>query len=198
MLARILFRLGHALAAVLGWRFEGRRPPERKFVLLGAPHTSNLDFLLTLGLISEFDLPLHYMVKSSAFRGPFEPLLRSLGAVPIDRSRRASVVDRTIEAINANDDIVVGILPEGTRKRVDHWKSGFYHIARGAGVPIYLASINGPRRRVTLGPRIDATGDITEDMQPIVEFYRGVLGVHPEKTGPVRLRDQAQCEVPPS
>lgn len=190
MLAKLIYRLAYHLMRLLGWSFPGQKPPDKKFLLIGAPHTSNWDFLLTLALIHQFDLPLRYMVKDQVFKGPWAGLLKSLGAVPIDRSRRVNVVDSTIEAIQRTPEIVIGILPEGTRKRTEYWKSGFYHIGLGAGIPLVLAKVDRPTKTVTLGPRIELTGDREADMARIAEYFADAVAIYPECFGPVRLKPE--------
>lgn len=198
MLASFIYRLALVFMRALGWKFKGHKPPEKKFVLLGAPHTSNWDFFITLALIGHFDLPLRYMVKDQVFKGPWSGLLKSLGAIPIDRSRRVNVVDSTIEALVKNDEIVIGILPEGTRKRTEYWKSGFYHIAFGAGVPVVLAKVDGPSKTLTLGPSIMLTGDIEADMAKIAAYYADATAIFPECFGPVRLKMETPQSSPDS
>lgn len=196
MLASFIYRLALAFMRTLGWKFRGQKPAAKKFVLLGAPHTSNWDFFITLALIGHFDLPLRYMVKDQVFKGPWAGLLKSLGAIPIDRSKRVNVVDSTIEALQKNDNIVIGILPEGTRKRTEYWKSGFYHIAFGAGVPVVLAKVDGPTKTLTLGPSILLTGDIEADMAKIADYYKDAVAIFPDCFGPVRIK--APQETPQS
>lgn len=190
-----IYKLALAGMSLLGWRFLGEKPQDKKFILIGAPHTTNWDFLLTLCLIAKFDLPLRYFVKDTIFKGPFKSLLKSLGAIPIDRSRRVNMVDQTIQAFAENEEIVIGILPEGTRKRTEYWKSGFYHIAMGAGVPLILAKVDGKAKTVTLGLRLEASGDIQADMAIIADYYHGVQAIYPECFGPVRLKPET--EAPP-
>jgi 1-acyl-sn-glycerol-3-phosphate acyltransferase len=192
MLAKLIYRLAYYFMRMLGWKFPGQKPDDKKFILLGAPHTSNWDFLITLALIHHFDIPLRYMVKDQVFKGPWAGLLRSLGAIPIDRSRRVNVVENTIEAFENNDEIVIGILPEGTRKRTEHWKSGFYHIALGARVPLVLARVDGPSKTLTLGPRLEVSGDVEADMAKIAAYYEGAVAIYPECFGPVRLKPQSE------
>ncbi|MBX3166023.1 MAG: lysophospholipid acyltransferase family protein [Candidatus Eremiobacteraeota bacterium] len=198
MLASFIYRLALVCMRALGWKFKGQKPSEKKFVLLGAPHTSNWDFFITLALIGHFDLPLRYMVKDQVFKGPWAGLLKSLGAIPIDRSRRVNVVDSTIEAIRKNDEIVIGILPEGTRKRTEYWKSGFYHIAFGAGVPVVLAKVDGPSKTLTLGPSLRLTGDIEADMAKIADYYKDAVAIFPDCFGPVRLKGETPQSSPDS
>ena len=194
MLARLAYKMSHLLMGMAGWSFHGETPKERKFILLGAPHTSNWDFILTLALIHHFSLPLRYMVKDSVFRWPFDHFIKSLGAIPIDRSKNNNVVEGSIQAFQDQDEIVLGILPEGTRKYTPCWKSGFYHIAHGAQVPLYLAVVDGTQKRVSLVARVETTGDIVADMEHIATFYEGIVGVTPEKGGPVRVRAQIPDE----
>jgi len=189
MLTRPIFGLALLLMRALGWRFLGEKPADSKFILLGAPHTSNWDFLLTLALVGHFDIPLRYMVKDSVFRGPWAGLLKALGGIPIDRSQRLNLVEKTIQAFQERDSLVLGILPEGTRKRTEFWKSGFYHIAHGAGVPLVRARVDGKAKTLTLGMRLQTTGDIEADMARIAAFYEGAIGIYPQNFGPVRLRE---------
>lgn len=195
MLARLIFKLSLAAMRLRGWSFAGERPADRKFLLVGAPHTSNWDFILTLALIGHFDLPLRYFTKDTIFKGPFNAFFRSLGAIPIDRSRKLNMVERSIEALKTHDEIVIGILPEGTRKRTDFWKSGFYHIAHGAGVPLVLAKVDGEAMCVSLGLRLETTGDIEADMEKIAAFYAGVKAIYPDKFGPVRVKPREEQKV---
>lgn len=176
-----------------GWRFEGQRPDFRKYVVIGAPHTSNWDFPLTMALMAHYRVPLRYMVKHSVFWWPLGPFITSLGAVPIDRGNTRNRVENTIATIKREEEIAIGILPEGTRKRVEHWRSGFYHIAHGAGVPIVPVRIDAPEQLLTMGPALMPTGDVDADMARLAEFYEGAVGIWPEGTSPVVLkkRDQA-------
>ncbi len=195
MLAKILYKLAYWVMRLKGWTFHGERPKDRKFILLGAPHTSNWDFILTWALMSYFDLPLKYFVKDQIFKGPLKPFFISMGAMPIDRSRRLNMVERTIEAFQENDDIVIGILPEGTRKYVEHWKSGFYHIAQGAKVPLILAGVDGVNKKLILLDRFETTGDIQADMEKLAEIFGDIKGMVPEFSGPVRLKAQLEEKV---
>lgn len=174
-----------------GWKVEGDPPPGvPKWVLIAYPHTSNWDFLLLLGYCRIKDIPLKWMAKDNIFKGPFGPLFRALGGIPIDRSKATNMVAKMVEAFNTHDRIVISVPPEGTRKKVEYWKTGFYWLATGASVPLVLSYIDGPRRRVGLGPTIYPTGDIKADVAKIAEFYGDILGIHPEKTSPPRLKEE--------
>lgn len=184
-----LTALGLRLA---GWQFEGELPPEKKYVLLAVPHTSNWDGLLLVLLARSVGLEMRWMIKDSWFKGPLGPVIRGVGAIGIDRSRRTNVVDQMIAEFAKHDALVVAIPPEGTRKRVDHWKSGFYHIARGANVPVVLGYLDFARKRAGLGPAITLTGDVHADMDSIRAFYaeRAPTPHDPTKYGPLRLREE--------
>lgn len=175
-----------------GWEFEGPVPAEKKYVVLAAPHTSNWDGALLLALARSIGLRMTWMIKSEWLRGPMGVVLRRLGALGIDRSASHHVVDRMIEAFRTEDELVLVIPPEGTRKRTDYWKSGFYRIALGAGVPIVPGYLDYARKRAGLGPPIRLTGDVRADMDAIRAFYAKVhpQGLVPEHFGPIRLRDE--------
>mgnify|MGYP001765581096 FL=1 len=166
---------------VFGWKVEGALPGVRKFVMIAAPHTSNWDFPLTMFLSLAFGAKIYWMGKEGIFRKPFGPLMRWLGGVAVDRSRSNNVVAQMVEVYRGCDDLVVIIPPEGTRGRVSYWKTGFYHIAHGAGVPIVLGYVDYLRKAGGIGPVVWTTGDIEADMQVIRAFYDGVTGKYPEK-----------------
>lgn len=188
MIVKCLCYLSYLLVRVLGWRITGERPQEAKVMILGAPHTSNLDYFLTLALIHHFQLPLRYLIKDQVFRGPWAPLLRSLGGIPVDRSQSNNLVEGIVQTIKAQEVMAIGVLPEGTRKYVPHWKSGFYYIALGAGIPIYPVSVDGPNRHLHMGPKLQASGDIEADMAILADFFGDIKGVIPSQSAPVRLR----------
>ncbi len=188
MLIRLLCHLSYLFVRSLGWRVTGEGPSERKVMILGAPHTSNLDYFLTLALIHNFKLPLRYLIKDQVFKGPWAPLLRALGGIPVDRRQANNLVESIVNTIKAQDEMAIGVLPEGTRKYVPHWKSGFYHIAHGAGIPIYPVSVDGPNKHLHMGPKLVTSGDINADMELLANFFGDIKGVIPENTAPVRLR----------
>lgn len=196
MVIRALCYLSYLLVRTMGWRITGDRPPEPKVMILGAPHTSNLDYFLTLALIHHFQMPLRYLIKDTVFKGPWAPLLRALGGIPVDRSRANNLVDAIVTTIEDQDDIAIGVLPEGTRKYVPYWKSGFYYIARGANIPIYPVSVNGPDRHLHLGAKIVTTGDIEADMGLLAIFFEGIQGVIPQNGAPVRLKPKDPPALP--
>jgi 1-acyl-sn-glycerol-3-phosphate acyltransferase len=188
-----------ATLRLAGWRFEGPVPTEKKYVALAVPHTSNWDGLLLLMLAETIGLRMRWMVKQSALKGPMGPLLRSFGAVAIDRSRAHNMVDQMIEQFRNNDEFVLFIPPEGTRGRAEHWKSGFYHIALGANVPVAPGYLDYGRKRAGIGKPIPMTGDVRKDMEALRAFY-GEKDPKPyaaSKYGPIRLREEGDGRQDP-
>ncbi len=156
---------------VAGWDIEGQFPDLPKFVVIAAPHTSNWDFLVAMLVIGAVGIRAHWYIKRAAYRGPAAPIMRWLGGIPIDRSAHHGVVDQAIHLFKARDKLVLGITPEGTRKRVGKWKTGFWHIATGAGVPIVPVYFDYPRRRVGLGAPFWPSTDVASDIQKLRALY---------------------------
>ena len=185
-------RITSTALRLTGWQFEGPVPPEKKYVLLAVPHTSNWDGLLLVALARSIGLEMRWMIKDSWLKGPLGPAIHGLGAVGLDRGRSTHVVDQMIAQFNEHDALVLAIPPEGTRRRVDYWKSGFYHIARGANVPVVPGYLDFKRRRAGLGAAFALTGDVRADMDRIRAFYaeREPTPHDPTKYGPIRLREE--------
>ncbi len=175
-----------------GWQYEGDVPPEKKYVALAVPHTSNWDGLLLVAILQSIGLQMEWMVKDSWIKSPIGPVLRRVGAIGINRSKHTNVVDQMVEQFKTRDAFVLGIPPEGTRSRAEHWKSGFYHIARGADVPVVTGYLDFARKRAGLGPAIRMTGDVRADMDKIRAFYsaKDPKPYDPSKFGPIRLREE--------
>ena len=172
---------------MVGWRRVGRLPDHSQYLMIGAPHTSYWDGVYAMAIAFTFRLRVYWMAKHTVFRWPFRSLLKWLGGVPIDRRGRHNVVWQCVEHFKANRQFILAILPEGTRKRVETWKSGFYHIAMGAGVPVLPAFLDYPSRTGGVGPLICLTGDVDGDLKKIASFYSTKTGKHPECTGPVLM-----------
>jgi 1-acyl-sn-glycerol-3-phosphate acyltransferase len=169
---------------VNGWQKEGEPPDVPKFVLIGAPHTSAWDLPFVLSLAFAYRVKIFFMMKDSMFRWPLGGFFRWLGGIPIDRSQPHGMVAQTIEVFNRNERMVICIPPEGTRRKVRTWKTGFYYIAHGAGIPIVLGFMDFKRKRGGVGPTLIPTGDIQADMKVLREFYATVTGKHPELSIP--------------
>lgn len=188
--------LAKVFLKVNGWEPEGELPPERSFVLVSAPHTSNWDFVYLLALGTVYGIRLHWIGKHTLFLFPFGWLMRALGGVSIDRRKRQNMVEQVCEAFRRQRNLVLAVPPEGTRKRTDYWKTGFYYMAQGANVPIVLGFLDYRRRRGGFGPAFYASGDIDADMQKIRTFYQNITGRYPENFGPILLKP-ADAIVPP-
>ncbi len=164
-----------------GWTVQGTAPHPRKFVVIAAPHTSNWDFVYFLGAADGLNLDLSFMGKDSLFRWPLARAMRDLGGVPVDRSARHNVVDAMIAEFARRDEFMLTIAPEGTRGQVRQWKTGFYHIALGAGVPMVCGMMDYRRKVVGLGPALMASGDYEADMKILAEFYRSCTPKFPDR-----------------
>jgi len=187
----MLRRLAVVALRLRGWRLSGEPPDLRKYLIVLAPHTCNWELLLGLLAAVGFGLRISWLGKHTIFRWPIAGLLRHLGGIPVRRNQHEGVVGQVVAAYAAVDSLVIGMTPEGTRSLTRYWRSGFYHIARGAGIPIVLASIDRPTRRIALGPTLELSGDPHRDMEVIRVFYANVQSIHPEKASPMRLREEA-------
>lgn len=183
--------LAHAFLWLTGWKPEGARPATPRYVLIAAPHTSNWDFPYTLALAAVFGIRIRWMGKHSLFRFPFGGLMRRLGGIPVRRDRHNNIVEQMARELREADELALIVPTEGTRRRVEHWKSGFYHIAVGANVPIVMGYLDFRRKRGGFGAAFQPTGDLRADMDAIRAFYADKSGRHPDNFGPVRLREEA-------
>ena len=159
-----------------GWRLVGDMPNEKKLVLIGAPHSSNWDGVYGLMMLQAIRLDLGVMIKREVFDGPLAPIVRRLRLIPIDRKAATNIVDQMVERFASADKLWLGIAPEGTRKKVEHWKSGFLRIARAAQVPIQPVFIDYPTKTFTLGPLVHTTDDPDADMSRIRAMFVGYHG----------------------
>jgi 1-acyl-sn-glycerol-3-phosphate acyltransferase len=175
---------------ISGWQAEGSRPQEHRFVLIAAPHTSNWDLVYLLALAAIFDVKVSWMGKHVLFRPPLGWLMRRLGGIPVVRHRRDNLVAQAAQSFEDREDLALVVPAEGTRGYVSHWKSGFYHIARTAGVPIVLGYLDYSRRRGGFGPTLYATGDVSSDMDQIRKFYADKVGKYPDLFGEARLAEE--------
>lgn len=172
LLSRLVRRLLILLYRWKGWRIDGRRPEARKFIILGAPHTSNWDFIFFIGATHELGIRPNFMGKSSLFKWPMTDFMLDMGGVPVDRAKRANYVEQVAAAFAAADDLALVIAPEGSRTFKGDWRSGFYHIAMAAGVPIVPAWVDNAKLVGGMGEPIMPTGDYRADLAKIAAFYR--------------------------
>ena len=170
-----------SLLRLLGWRIEGKAPTEEKYVLIAAPHTSNWDFPYTLMVCFALRLRVYWMGKASLFPPVVGRVMHWLGGIAVDRSRSGNLVQSTVDAFHANQRLTVIVPPEGPRGKVTHWKTGFYYIALGAGVPIALGYLDFSRKVAGIGKMFMPTGDLAADMDEIRQFYSGIRGKNPQQ-----------------
>ncbi len=162
-----------------GWKIEGSKPAHSRYVVIAAPHTSNWDFFYTVCLAFIYRLEPQMMMKADWFFWPLGPILKWLGAIPIDRRKSNSVVSQSISAFERCEQMVLVVPPSGTRQKVKYWKTGFYYIAHGANVPIVLGFLDYFRKVGGFGPWIMPSGDIERDMIAIRRFYADITGKFP-------------------
>lgn len=172
--------LGRVVLRALRWRIDGEIPNLPKFVLIVAPHTSNWDFVIGIAAKSALGIRVLFLGKDSLFRFPLGAAMRALGGVPVDRSASHDVVQAIVAEFTRRDRMILGLAPEGTRKRVERWRTGFYHIARGAGVPILPVALNYGVRAIQIGALFTTTGDRDRDVAALRQRFAGVNGKKPK------------------
>jgi 1-acyl-sn-glycerol-3-phosphate acyltransferase len=181
VIARTILRL-------LSWKLDVIYPESPKFVLVGAPHTSGWDLLFALLLMHGAGIKMYWVGKDTIFRWPLGILMRWLGGIPVNRRSRNNFVQQVVDIFDQSDELVIAIAPEGTRSNAKYWKTGFYYIALGAGVPIALGFIDYGGKAVGVGPTVIPSGDIEADFVRIKEFYTGIEGKNPELQGEIKTR----------
>ncbi len=168
-----------------GWKLTGTIPVARRYVMIAAPHTSNWDLPMTLAVVFAFRLKVYFLAKHTLFTPPIGIFLRWLGGVPVDRNKANNLVERAVELFSTHEDLILIVPPEGTRKQVRYWKSGFYHIAHGAQVPIELGFIDFKQKVAGFGGTYVPSGSFEADLPHIQAFYAGITGKNPDKTSEI-------------
>ena len=167
---------------VLGWRIEGNFSPDvKKCVVVAAPHTSNWDFVLGRAALYVLGINVKYLIKKSFFVFPLNLFFKFTGGIAVDRSKHNNLVDALADLFNHYKDLKIMITPEGTRTRVDKWKTGFYHVARKAGVPVVFGFLDYRHKIAGVGPTYYLTGNFNRDMAYIQQFYQDKNAKFPEK-----------------
>lgn len=169
---------GRSVLRIGGWTIAGEFPNRARMVLIAAPHSSGWDAVWGLAAKLAMGVDITFMAKAELFRGPIGWLLRRLGGMPVNRSRAHGAVEQAAARLRASERMWFVLAPEGTRRRVEHWKSGFLHIARAAGVPVFCAWFHYPDRTIGLGALFETSGDLDADMARIREYYRPFIGKH--------------------
>lgn len=180
--------LGRAFLKVIGWRLEGELPDLPKFVIIAAPHTSNWDFIVGMAGVYAIGLKVQWMGKHTLFKPPFGGIMRRLGGIPIERSESHGVVEIMVDEFKKRKQLLLAITPEGTRKWVDKWKTGFYHIAFRSELPIVTAFMDFRRKSLGFGPIVYPSGDLNRDLQTVFDFYVQIAGKRAELFNPEAIR----------
>jgi 1-acyl-sn-glycerol-3-phosphate acyltransferase len=169
----------------MGWRYEGNLPAQlKKFVLVAAPHTSNFDFPLAKAAFYLMGIKVKFMAKKSLFRWPFGKIFLSWGGLPVERSAQGNLVETLRQYFDQNDELALVIAPEGTRKAVERWRSGFYHIAFSAGVPIVCGYLDYGRKVAGFGPIITDLGNYQDVLAQMRHFYATIKPKDPNGFNP--------------
>jgi len=176
----LLRRFGLWLLTRAGWHFEGEWPDVPKFVAIVAPHTSNWDFPVGLAAKWALGFDAHWWGKDTLFLPPLGWFMRANGGIPVDRKNSSKVVDKTIEGFNSSAKFALVLAPEGTRRKVTQWRSGFWHVAKGAGVPICCVAFDWSRKVIRIGPTtMPVEDDPIDGITRLRQYYDDVRGYNP-------------------
>ena len=173
-----------------GWKPEGHRPEPKQYVLIAAPHTTNWDFLYLIAFAWLFDMKISFMAKHTLFWPPLGWIMRAFGGLPVERHKRTNLVTALAGLFDEHEELALVVPAEGTRGYVEHWKSGFYHIARQAEVPVFMAYLDASTKTFGYAPPLRVTGDVRADMDHIRAFYADKRGLVPEHESVIRLREE--------
>lgn len=185
VISKLLRGLSKASLHLLGWRVQGRLPDLTKFIIVGAPHTSNWDFVMFLALAFVLEAKVRFMGKAEIFRGPIGGFFRWCGGVPVDRSRSQGLVEQMVQAIEEAKQFILVITPEGTRSKVGEWKRGFYHIAKRANIPVVAGYVDSLTKTCGIGPIFHLTDNIEADIERIQSFFKDKVGINPRLTSEI-------------
>jgi len=186
--------LARAFLKLTGWKPDGARPEAKRFVLIAAPHTTNWDFPYLLAFAEYFEVNISWMGKHSLFRWPFGAIARAVGGIPVRRHKREDLVTSMARTFDDHEELGLVVPAEGTRRHVEYWKSGFYHIARTAKVPIVMSYLDYAKKTGGFGPALLPSNDVRKDMDAIRAFYEGRQGKYPALFGRIRLREEEEVK----
>ncbi len=197
MLADISSLIARSLLALMGWKLYGEKPTVAKAVIIGAPHTSNFDGLLMILVAFGFKIRLKWLVKDNIYKFPLSIPLKLMGAIPINRRASQNAVSQAAAAFKEADELFLTIAPEGTRKRSEGWRTGFYYIALEAHVPIYFGLADYKRKLTGIDGHIEPSGDIMADMQLIKAYFEKVTPKFPNQAGEIKLVSRSDSNQRP-
>jgi len=173
--------IGSVIMWMIGWKITGQLPKEKKVIIIGAPHTSNWDFILAMGAMLSVGLHFSWMMKKEAFAGPLGSLWKTMGGVPIDRHSKNDLTTQMANWFKDHDNVWLGLTPEGTRSKVEKFKKGYLRIAYAANVPVFIVGINGKTKEIVLDKIWDLTYDTDIDNRKIKAYYdKTFTGIRPE------------------
>lgn len=170
---------------LMGWKIEGSYPEDlKKFIIIGAPHTSNYDFIVALLMKIITGVKANFIAKHTLFKPPFGFIFKALGGIPLNRTRSKNTVEAIVDLFKTSDELILALSPEGTRSKTDKWKTGFYHIAMGAGVPIIFNTFDFGDKIYRISKPFYPTGDIEKDFLFFHNYYKDIKGKIPENFNP--------------
>ena len=175
--------IGDMILKAMGWTIHGELPNLKKAIIIGGPHTSNWDLFLAMGSMLSVGLKFSWMMKKEAFFWPLGALWKTMGGIPIDRGADIDFIGQLKAAFAAEDKVWLGITPEGTRSKVDRYKTGYLRIAKGVGVPLFIVGIDSVNKRVVLDKLWNPAGEIEAENAAIKDYIEShYVGINPEKT----------------
>tara|TARA_B100001996_G_scaffold317378_1_gene260697 strand:+ start:56 stop:658 length:603 start_codon:yes stop_codon:yes gene_type:complete len=177
---KLLTAIGSSVLWVSGWKVTGKIPDMKKLLVIIAPHTSNWDFVHGMALVLSLRVKIYWLGKHTIFKKGFRRLLKSLGGIPVNRAKSKNVVNDVVEIAKREGGILIGMSPEGTRKKTENWKSGFLRIAQSLECPILLASIDYPKKEISFRELFYPSGDNQKDIDQLKQYYKGFVGKIPD------------------
>ena len=181
-------RFAKAVLNLFGWQIETIYPTEKKYVIVGAHHTSNWDLPVALLFSMASGIKFNFLAKDEAFRWPFGGFMHVLGGIPVNRRANTNFVDQIAKEFETRQELVIVITPEGTRRKTEYWKTGFYYIALASKVPVALGYLDYSRKQIGIGRMLMLSGEIETDLEIIREFYADKVGKFPGEHGAIRLK----------
>jgi len=188
--------LGRVVLKIAGWKVSGLLPVEPRSVIIAAPHTSNWDFVFLIAATSALGVRIHWLGKDSLFNHPLGFVMRWLGGIPVDRSKRTRLVSQIAARFQSQASLHLVIPPAGTRAHTDRWRSGFYHIAQSAKVPVIFGFLDYPRKLAGISEATPLSGRLKEDMDRIRAFYADKVGKFPALSSTIRLAEESAASDP--
>tara|TARA_B100000530_G_scaffold8123_1_gene6840 strand:- start:67 stop:657 length:591 start_codon:yes stop_codon:yes gene_type:complete len=180
--SKILRKIARFGINISGWRINGKIPDEERIVIIAAPHTSNWDFILAMLAIFGLNIKVRWLGKHSIFKPGFKKFFEWLGGIPVYRDNPSSLIENIVNIVKKERSIVIAMTPEGTRKKVKRWKTGFLRIAKQTHSKILLISIDAPTKSIEIGKIFKPTGNSEEDLAYIQKYYSTFRGINPQKS----------------